>query len=72
MQFQTDRLTFFFKERLRGFQAKRSRKLCVISDLRMDIEREMRAVERDIIFEGDPQLPAQRASNRPQSGQNKP
>src|SRR5947208_14388017 len=33
----------------------------------MDIEREMHAVERDVIFERKPQLSAQHASNRLQS-----
>src|SRR5881227_3343829 len=38
----------------------------------MDIEREMRAVERDVVFERKPQLSAQRASNRLQSRPEQP
>src|SRR5215475_7823485 len=64
---QTDRLTFLLQEWLHGFQTERSSELCVVADFRMDIERQMRAVKRNVIFKCEPQLPSQRASYRLQS-----
>ncbi len=40
----------FFQEWLRRFQSERGDELCVVADFRMDIEREMRAIKRDVIF----------------------
>src|ERR1043166_1991601 len=38
----------------------------------MDIQREMRAVKRDVVFKCESQLPAQRALYRPQSWPEQP
>src|SRR5438132_7291241 len=63
-RFQADRLTFFFQKRLRRSKSKRGDELCVVANFWMDIQREMRAVKRDIILKRDLQLPAKRASHR--------
>src|SRR6266404_3898340 len=46
---------------------KRGDELRVVANFRMDIQGKMRAVERDIIFKGELQLPAKRASHRLQA-----
>src|SRR6266550_2124947 len=65
--FQTDWLTFFFQKWLRGFQSKRGDEVCVVANFRMNVQRKMRAVERDVFFKGELQLPAQRACHRLQA-----
>ena len=65
--FQAGRLAFFLEKWLRRFQSKRRGELCVVANFRMDIQRKVRAVERDIIFKSELQLSAQRASHRLQA-----
>src|SRR5262249_42746051 len=67
-RFQPDRLAFFFQKRLRRFESKRFDELRIVANFRMDIQRKVRAVERDIVFKGNLQLPAQRVSHRLQAG----
>ena len=52
-------LTFFFEKRLIRFKSECYSELRVIANLGMEIERQMRTVERDVVFKGEFQLPAQ-------------
>ena len=61
---QSNQLPFFFQERLRRFESKRSGKLSVIAYIGMNIERKMRAVERNVVFKRELQLTAQTAGDR--------
>src|SRR5439155_22839803 len=70
--FQADRLPFFFQKWLRGFQSKGDDELCVVANFRMDIQRKVRAVERDVVFKGELQLPAERPSHWLQAGPEQP
>src|SRR5438270_5903913 len=54
----SDELSFFFKEWLGRFQSKRRGELGVVADFRMKIQRQMRAIERDVVFEREFQLAA--------------
>ena len=51
------------KKWLRGFQSKGDDELCVVANFRMDIQRKVRAVERDVVFKGELQLPSERPSH---------
>jgi hypothetical protein len=55
-----NQLTFFFEERLIRFKSECCSELRVIAELRMKIERQMCTVNRDVVFKGEFQLPAQR------------
>jgi len=55
-----NQLTFFFEERLIRFKSECCGELRVIAELRMEIERQMCTVNRDVVFKGEFQLPAQR------------
>src|ERR1700693_506299 len=67
LRFESDRLSFLLQKSLGGFQANSSRKLRVVADFGMHIERQMRAIERDIVFECDLQLAPQRTGDALQS-----
>src|ERR1700736_7035706 len=64
---QSNQLPFLFEERLRRFESKSSSKLRVIAYIGVNVERQMRAVERDVVFKSDFQLPTQTAGNWLQS-----
>src|SRR5437660_6756905 len=57
--FQSNESSFFLEEWLRRFEPKRRGKLSVVANHWMDVERKVRAVKCDIIFEGKFQLPSQ-------------
>src|SRR4029453_3858976 len=61
---QSNLLTFFFEERQSRFKSQCCCKLRIVANLWMEIERQMRAVKRDVVFKGDLQLPPQQPSCR--------
>src|SRR2546430_1138159 len=50
---EPNHLTLFFEERLVRLKSERPCELCVVANLRMEIEWQMRTVKRDVVFERD-------------------
>src|SRR3954447_26422454 len=67
-----DALTFRLKKRLGLLEAERRGKLAVVAEERMDVEREMGAVEREIVAQDLVEHPAAPARDRLESGPEKP
>src|SRR6266542_2195851 len=59
---QSNLLTFFLEERLTRSKSESGCELRIVTNLGMQIERQVCAVERDVVFEGEFQLPAQHSS----------
>ena len=50
-RFQANEFSFLFKKWRGRFQSDRRCQLGVVANLRMDVERKMRAVKRDVVFQ---------------------
>jgi len=57
-------LAFFLEKWSCRFQPERRSELRVVPDFRTYIQRQMRAVNSDVIFKGELELPMQRSSHR--------
>src|SRR5437773_1918057 len=66
--FQPDPLVFLLQKWLRRFESQRGDELCIVANFRVNVQRQVRTVERNVIFKRELQLATQRFRYRLQSG----
>jgi hypothetical protein len=70
LRFESDGLSFHFQKRLGVFESQDGRELRVVAEDGMEIERQMRAVEREVVvqrtFEHSPPATGDRLQSRPE------